>query len=93
MAGDNKPRTSWFWIRNTDGEKDATLTFALWAVLCVMFKFVAAGATLTIGAKTFAAGAAPDGGVIAALLMPTLGAYVARRHTEANAPKGEEGPK
>lgn len=75
------------WLRNTSGKKDAVLTLAVATVVVVLLKVLAAGISVTIAAKTYALGSMPDGGVIASLLTPTLGAYVARRHTDANAPK------
>lgn len=65
------------WIKNTDGKPDAVLTMTLIGFMVVILKVLLAGAA--IGA--FNAGAI-DSGVIAAILTPTLGAYVARRYTD-----------
>jgi hypothetical protein len=71
------------WIKNTDGKPDAVLTMATLGFITCILKVLLAGAALTLGAKTFAAGTI-DGGIIAAILTPTLGAYVARRYTDAS---------
>lgn len=76
-----------FWMKS-NGDPDHALTFAAFAVGAVLVKFLAAGLTVTIGTKVLSAGGPPDAGVIAALLMPTLGTYWGRKHTDANAPGG-----
>lgn len=75
-----------FVLKNSDGRSDAVFTMAVWAFVVVLAKVLFAGASLTIGGHTLGAGEI-DGGVIAALLTPTLGAYVMRRHTDRHAPR------
>ena len=58
-----------------------TLVFA-GATLAVVLAKVAVAGVVVAGVHL---GTMPDGGAIAALLAPTLGAYVARRYTDANA--------
>ena len=67
------------WIRNTDGKRDAVLTMTLMGFIVVLFKFLFAGVTV----MGFSAGTI-DASMIAAVLTPTLGAYVARRYTDKN---------
>lgn len=69
------------WIRNTAGQPDAILTFACVGFLIVIVKVLIAGVKLSIFGHDVHLGDI-DGGVIAALLTPTLGAYVARRYTD-----------
>lgn len=69
------------WIRNTDGKGDAVLTMTLWCLVVILVKLVFSGFSLTVGTWTVGAGNI-DAGIIAALLSPTLGAYVARRYTD-----------
>ncbi len=64
------------WIKNTDDKHDAVLTMAVLAFLLCLVKVALNGVFGTI-----------DAGIIAALLTPTLGAYVARRYTTAMAAK------
>lgn len=70
-----------FILKNTDGKPDAVFTMAVWAFLVVLVKVLFAGSSVTIGEHVFGAGEI-DGGVIAAILTPTLGAYVMRRHSD-----------
>ena len=72
------------WIKKSDGTPDASLTIAMVTMAVVLIKVLLAGAA--IGPFSFGS---IDAGVIAALLTPTLGAYVARRYTDANAPVKE----
>jgi hypothetical protein len=69
------------WLNNTDGKKDACLTFATWAVIVCILKVLAAGASVKLGDAIYSLGVI-DAGIIGALLTPTLGAYVARRYTD-----------
>lgn len=69
------------WMKNTDGKPDAVLTMSFVAFLVVAVKYFLSGFILTIGSTTLQAEGV-DGGAIAALLTPTLGAYVARRYTD-----------
>jgi hypothetical protein len=71
------------WIKNTDGERDAVLTMALLGFIIVLVKVLLAGVVLTWSeTRTFTFGTI-DAATIAAVLAPTLGAYVARRYTDA----------
>ena len=71
------------WIKNTKGEPDAMLTFAVVAFALVIFNlFVATFGTITIFGAT-ATFTALGAGTITALLGPTLTAYVGRRFTGA----------
>lgn len=73
-------------LRNSDGKKDGMFTLAVAAGVSVIGKFLLAGAALTFGGNTYSAGTL-DPNCIGALLTPTLGAYVVRRHTDRNAPE------
>ena len=79
------------WIRNTDGKADAVLTMTLWCLVVILMKLVFSGFTLTVGTWNVGAGSI-DGGMVAALLSPTLGAYVARRYTDRMASRKTDGP-
>lgn len=65
------------WMRNTEGKRDAVLTMTFMGFVVVLLKFLMAGVTLF----GFSAGEV-DASMIAAILTPTLGAYVARRYTD-----------
>ncbi len=71
------------WLKNSEGKADAVLTLAVISVLFVLFKLLLAGVTITIGSKIVNLGVTPTADVIGSLLAPTLGAYVARRLTDA----------
>jgi hypothetical protein len=70
-----------FWIKNTSGKQDAMLTFSVAGLLVVLGKVLLAGVTLQIAGHEVGFGTI-DGTVIAAILTPTLGAYVGRRYTD-----------
>lgn len=70
------------WVKNSDGKPDAVLTFSLLAFLVVLVKFLIAGVVLDLNGVNYSFGTI-DASVIAALLTPTLGAYVGRRYTDA----------
>lgn len=72
------------WMKNTDGKRDAVLTMTFIGFLVVIFKVLLSGAAIALGEKTFTFGEI-DAGIVAALLTPTLGAYVARRYTDKRA--------
>lgn len=76
------------WVNNTDGKPDAVLTLTLVAFVFVMLKFTLSGVSLSIGEAEYTLGtiAADE---IAAVLTPTLGAYVARRYTDKKLPPTE----
>jgi hypothetical protein len=69
------------WLKDTSGSKSATLTFAVAAFAISAAKFLLSGMVLHLVSRTMEFGAV-DAASIAALLTPTLGAYVARRHTD-----------
>lgn len=67
------------WLTNpSTNKKDTMLTLATAATLVVLFKFIFSDMTI-LGVKM----GQLDGGVIAAILAPTLGAYTARRYSDA----------
>jgi hypothetical protein len=69
------------WVKNTKGKQDAALTFALGGCVLVATKVLFGGTDLLWGPVHFVV-APIDAASIAAVLTPTLGAYVARRHSE-----------
>lgn len=69
------------WIKDTQDKPSAILTFTTIGFFIVMFKVLLSGATVSIMGKVFNFGTI-DAATIAAVLTPTLGAYVARRHTD-----------
>ena len=64
-------------VRNSEGKRDAVLTMTLMGFVVVLVKFIMAGVTVA----GFSAGEV-DASMIAAILTPTIGAYVARRYTD-----------
>jgi hypothetical protein len=75
------------WIKNTEGKKDAMLTFAVIAFAVVVFNVILATfGTVTIAGATFTF-VAMEAGTMAAFLAPTLTAYVTRRWTGAAYPE------
>lgn len=72
-----------FWITNPGtGDEDTMLTLAVYSLAVILLKFL--GSEMTFGPVTFGN---LDGAVVAAILTPTLGAYVARRYTDTVKPK------
>lgn len=69
------------WIKNTNGKKDAVLTMALIGFVVVLIKILFSGMTVEIMDRSVNFGSI-DGAVVAAILTPTLGAYIARRYTD-----------
>jgi hypothetical protein len=69
------------WLSNTSGKKDAILTLTVIGFLVVMVKLLLSGSTLILDGDTFKFNEI-DASVIAAVLTPTLGAYVSRRYTD-----------
>ena len=63
-----------------DKKEDAMLTMAFMTLIVVLLKVVLGG--VVIGAVNFGG---IDSATIAALLTPTLGAYVVRRYTDSKA--------
>ena len=76
------------WITNTNGKPDAMLTLGVISLGVILLKFFLS--EMSFGTVIFGQ---LDGMVVASILTPTLGAYVARRHTDANAPKGQDDEK
>jgi|HubBroStandDraft_5_1064220.scaffolds.fasta_scaffold203812_2 hypothetical protein len=76
------------WVTNSGGKPDAMLTLGIISLGVVLVKFFIAD--ISIGPLVFGQ---LDGMVIAAILTPTLGAYVARRYTDANAKKDDDSGK
>lgn len=76
-----------FWIKNTDGKPDAILTLSIVGFVTILVKLLFSGLTLTFKGKEVGIGNI-DGSSIAAILTPTLGAYVARRYTDKKLASG-----
>lgn len=68
-------------FKNSDGKRDPILTLAIFAVVVVLLKVLVSGVTVTIGGHPMDFGAI-DGGLVGAILTPTLGAAVAHRYTD-----------
>lgn len=75
------------WIQNTNGKGDAMLTLGVISLGVVLVKFFLSD--MSYGPLIFGN---LDGGVVTAILGSTLGAYVMRRYTDANA-KGNNNEK
>lgn len=65
------------WIENTNGKPDAILTLSVISLAVVLFKFFFS--EISLGPLQMGN---LDGGVVTAILAPTLAAYVARRHSD-----------
>jgi hypothetical protein len=70
-----------FWMKNTNGKQDTTLTFAVVSLTIVLIKVLFGGVPFEIAGDTYML-LPIDAGTIGALLTPTLTAYVARRYTD-----------
>lgn len=68
-----------WWVKNTDGKPDAVLTFALVGFVVVILKVALTGVVLTFANSSYAFGAIGSD-EIAAILTPTLGAYVLKKY-------------
>jgi len=77
------------WINNTDGRPDAVLTMTLIGFLVIILKVLLAGSTIVWNGDTVSFGDI-DAATIGAVLTPTLGAYCARRYTNAKYPCSHE---
>lgn len=67
------------WIKHPrSGKADTMLTLAVVSVLAVLGKFLLNG--VAIGSVTLGT---VDAGLVAAMLTPTLGAYVARKYSDS----------
>lgn len=60
------------------GQPDTMLTLSIYAFIGVMLKFLLNGVSITLFEKTIDFGTV-DASLISALLLPTLGAYTARK--------------
>ncbi len=65
------------WVTNTEGKPDSMLTLAIVSLGVILVKFLLS--EVSFGPIIFGQ---LDGTVVAAILTPTLGAYVARRHSD-----------
>ena len=65
------------WMKNSKGNEDSMLTLGVISLGVVLLKFFLS--EVSIGPLVFGQ---LDGMVVAAILTPTLGAYVARRYTD-----------
>lgn len=71
-----------FWmIRNSSGQKDGIFTMAVVGFAFCLVKMLLVGVTLQLAGHEISFGTI-DGSTIAAILTPTLGAYVGRRYTD-----------
>jgi hypothetical protein len=73
------------WITNTEGKPDAILTMTFIGFIVILLKYVVSDVTLNILSFSLNFGNV-DAASMAALLAPTLGAYVARRFTDKKFP-------
>lgn len=73
------------WLKYPGTQKyDTMLTLAVYSLAAILLKFL--GSEMSFGPVTFGN---LDGAVVAAILTPTLGAYVARRYTDKVQPKDD----
>jgi hypothetical protein len=75
---------------NTD-VYSASLTFAVWALVACLIKFMLNGVTIEVLDKTINFGTT-DAGLIAALLTPTLAAYASKKFSKQRPEKAESEP-
>ena len=68
-------------FKNSDGKRDPILTLAIFAVVVVLLKVLANGVSFTVMGAPVSFGSI-DGGLVGAILTPTLGAAVAHRYTD-----------
>jgi hypothetical protein len=71
-----------FMIKNTAGKHDAVLTMSVASLVVILFKVLVSGLSISVHGVTVMTFGTIDSGIIASILTPTLGAYVARRYTE-----------
>lgn len=69
------------WLKNSKGKRDAMLTISMIGFIVVILKVLLNGSTVQVGSFQYSFGLI-DAGMIAAILTPTLGAYVARKHSD-----------
>jgi hypothetical protein len=72
-------------MKKSDDKHDTMLTLSTVSLVVVLIKFFLSD--MSIGPITFGQ---LDGMVIAAILTPTIGAYVARRYTDATTGKKDD---
>lgn len=71
------------WIIHPRSKRpDAALTFAVMAIVITLVKFLLNGVTITFMNYAFNFGTI-DSGLVGAILLPTLGAYVGRKVTDS----------
>lgn len=85
-----------FWmIKNSKGQKDGVFTMAVVGFGFCVVKMFLVGVTLQIAGQEVNFGTI-DGSTIAAILTPTLGAYVGRKYTQEKygngVPRSEDDP-
>lgn len=73
------------WLKNSKGNEDSMLTLGVVSLAVVLLKFFLS--EMSFGPVVFGQ---LDGGVVAAILAPTLGAYVARRYTDTLNPTKDD---
>lgn len=73
------------WMKNSKGKEDAMLTLGVASLAIVLLKFFLS--EMSIGPIVFGQ---LDGSVVAAILTPTLGAYVMRRFTDSKKDQDEK---
>lgn len=69
------------WMKNSNGKRDFVMTMTFVGFCVVLLKVLFSGSSITVGGFSYDFGSI-DSGIIAAILTPTLGAYVARRYTD-----------
>jgi len=73
------------WMKNSDGKPDSMLTLGVISLGVVLVKFFLS--EMSFGPIIFGQ---LDGMVVASILTPTIGAYVARRYTDAKLSQKED---
>lgn len=79
-------------LKNSRGKPDALITFSAAAVATVLVKVLLNGVSTTIGAHPISFGTI-DPTIIAAVLVPTIGAYTAKRLRGGRNDERHEEPK
>lgn len=67
------------WFKNGDGKEDAVLTMAWLGFLVIVFRILVSGLKISVWGQNLEFSTI-DAGTIAAVLTPTLGAYVAHQY-------------
>lgn len=67
------------WFKNGDGKEDAVLTMAWIGFLVIIFRILVSGLEFKVYGQMLKFSSI-DAGIIAAVLTPTLGAYVAHQY-------------